>query len=431
MLSNIESSPINFTEGDAATQITNTVTVSDTDNVNMTSAVVRITSNYVKGEDVLSYTKVGSITGSFDASTGKMTLTGNDTKANYQSALRSVAYLNTSNNPDTSLRTVSFTVSDGSANSNIEKREIKVTAVDDPPVISFQFRPITIKENKTLTLTISQLYPFISDPDNPDSTLSVSYSYKGDNLKLISKTDTSIRIKPKENWFGLDTVTVTVSDGTLSTTASFAVNVLFVNNPPRFDNLPTGLTVKGGDTTKVNIFNWVSDVETPDDSLKYNFTAGNDSLLYSFNTGSGVLSLYSTGDYAGATDITIGVTDKNGGTADIVIAVNVEAKITGIKALAGTIPKDYEVYQNYPNPFNPTTVIRYGLPEESKVVIRIYNILGQQVSTLFSGTERAGYYEETFNANQLSSGIYIYTVAAESAVGSRRFSTVRKMILLK
>jgi hypothetical protein len=229
----------------------------------------------------------------------------------------------------------------------------------------------------------------------------------------------------------LDTVTVKVSDGILSTTASFAVDVLFVNNPPRFDNLPASLTVMGGDTTKVNIFNLVSDVETPDDSLQYNFTATNDSLLYNFNPGSGVLKLYSIAGYDGTTKLNIGLTDKNGGTADTLITVKVEGKITGIKALAGMIPKDYKVYQNYPNPFNPSTIIRYGLPQESSVVIKIYNILGQQVSTLFSGTQRAGYYEKTFDASRLSSGIYIYTVVAESTGGSRRFSIVKKMILLK
>jgi len=89
------------------------------------------------------------------------------------------------------------------------------------------------------------------------------------------------------------------------------------------------------------------------------------------------------------------------------------------------IPTEYALYQNYPNPFNPTTKIRYQLPKESKVVIKIYNILGSEVLELVNENKEPGIYEVEFNASNLSSGTYIYKISSEN------FVQTKKMILLK
>ena len=89
------------------------------------------------------------------------------------------------------------------------------------------------------------------------------------------------------------------------------------------------------------------------------------------------------------------------------------------------IIKDFKLYQNYPNPFNPSTKIRYQLPQESKVVIKIYNILGAEVFELLNEKKEAGIYEVEFSANNLSSGSYFYRIIADNFVQSK------KMILLK
>jgi len=89
------------------------------------------------------------------------------------------------------------------------------------------------------------------------------------------------------------------------------------------------------------------------------------------------------------------------------------------------IPTEYALYQNYPNPFNPTTKIRYQLPKESKVVIKIYNILGSEVLELLNKNKEPGIYEVEFNASNLSSGTYIYKISADN------FVQTKKMILLK
>lgn len=89
------------------------------------------------------------------------------------------------------------------------------------------------------------------------------------------------------------------------------------------------------------------------------------------------------------------------------------------------IPEVYGLEQNYPNPFNPNTVIRYSVPTEEFVTIKVYNMLGQEVRTLFSGRQFAGVHSVSFNASSLPSGVYFYSIQAGS------FAQVKKMMLLK
>lgn len=89
------------------------------------------------------------------------------------------------------------------------------------------------------------------------------------------------------------------------------------------------------------------------------------------------------------------------------------------------IPIEYSLLQNYPNPFNPSTKIKFGLPEESKVSLIIYNILGEQVSQLVNQQLKAGYHEIEFINTIHSSGIYFYRLQADD------FVETKKMILMK
>ena len=89
------------------------------------------------------------------------------------------------------------------------------------------------------------------------------------------------------------------------------------------------------------------------------------------------------------------------------------------------IPYNFELSQNYPNPFNPSTIIRYSVPSRSTVILKIFDILGGEVSTLINEDKDAGFYSVNFNASQLSSGIYFYQLQAGS------FNQVKKMILIK
>ena len=99
VLAAIEGTSLTYTENDPATAVTATLTASDVDNTNLTGATIQITGNYQNGQDVLSFTNTGTITGNWNAATGTLTLSGSDTVANYEAALRSVKYANTSETP--------------------------------------------------------------------------------------------------------------------------------------------------------------------------------------------------------------------------------------------------------------------------------------------------------------------------------------------
>src|SRR5207253_1353063 len=108
-----------YTENDAATAIAPAISLSDVDSTNLTGATIQISSNYVNGQDILAFTTQNGITGSFNAATGTMTLSGTATVAQYQTALQSITYFNNSDNPSGSTRTVSFQVNDGASANNL------------------------------------------------------------------------------------------------------------------------------------------------------------------------------------------------------------------------------------------------------------------------------------------------------------------------
>jgi hypothetical protein len=95
------------------------------------------------------------------------------------------------------------------------------------------------------------------------------------------------------------------------------------------------------------------------------------------------------------------------------------------------LPKDFELSQNYPNPFNPSTIIRYTLPTESKVTIKVYNLVGQEIRQLVNAAETAGIHEITFNAGSLASGVYFYRITAAASDGKREFVDTKKLMLIK
>jgi hypothetical protein len=105
--------------------------------------------------------------------------------------------------------------------------------------------------------------------------------------------------------------------------------------------------------------------------------------------------------------------------------------ITGIQSnQKNPIPDKFEVSQNYPNPFNPTTAIQFALPQAAKVSIKIYNMLGQEIKTLYSGDRGAGTYTVQWNGDNnfgrsVASGTYIYRVVTGQNV------VTKKMVLLK
>jgi endonuclease/exonuclease/phosphatase family metal-dependent hydrolase/DNA/RNA endonuclease YhcR with UshA esterase domain len=101
--------------------------------------------------------------------------------------------------------------------------------------------------------------------------------------------------------------------------------------------------------------------------------------------------------------------------------------LVGNEKESNTQPTGYSLEQNYPNPFNPTTNIQYSLAENSVVTLRVYDMLGREIATLVNGERlNTGSYTATFNASDLSSGMYIYQLSTAEGV-----QLTRKMMLIK
>jgi len=88
-------------------------------------------------------------------------------------------------------------------------------------------------------------------------------------------------------------------------------------------------------------------------------------------------------------------------------------------------PEDFVLFQNYPNPFNPVTLIKYNVPYPTNVSIKVFDVLGNEIALLVNENKSAGGYEVTFNASNLSSGIYFYKLITGNVTQSK------KMILMK
>ena len=98
--------------------------------------------------------------------------------------------------------------------------------------------------------------------------------------------------------------------------------------------------------------------------------------------------------------------------------------------LGMAIPEEFAIHQNYPNPFNPVTTLRYDLPENSRVNITIYDMMGREVKILINQTQDPGYKSIIWNATNdygkpVSAGIYLYQIQAGEYISTK------KMVLLK
>ena len=92
---------------------------------------------------------------------------------------------------------------------------------------------------------------------------------------------------------------------------------------------------------------------------------------------------------------------------------------------SAAMPTQYSLEQNYPNPFNPTTNIKFSVPQQGKFAVRVFDLLGREVATLFNGVVNAGVHSVTFNGDKLSSGIYFYNLVGD------KVNITKKMMLIK
>ena len=147
----------------------------------------------------------------------------------------------------------------------------------------------------------------------------------------------------------------------------------------------------------------------------------NDNVTLSANTTHKLVPNW--GDFADLF-LTIYVDEGNNGTIDDTLEII--NQVTGVGEDQGSlIPTEYRLEQNYPNPFNNSTVIKYSIPKEGVVTLKIYNAIGEEVATIVNETKQPGNYEVTFSTEQLTSGVYFYRLQAVD------FVQTKKMVLMK
>ena len=178
-----------YQEGSGAVGIDAGVSIADIDSPNLVGGTVRIV-GYVAGQDTLGFNAQSGISGNFDAATGVLTLTGTATLADYQQALRSITYLNSSTAPTTTPRTIQFSVSDGVSSSNLAPRTIQITAINTAPVVTVSTGGLSYTENSgELSIDPSIV---ISDSDSPSLTSAtvqlVGYLQGEDHLNVTPQT---------------------------------------------------------------------------------------------------------------------------------------------------------------------------------------------------------------------------------------------------
>jgi hypothetical protein len=310
-----------YTEGNPGVPVDPTLIVNDVDSLTLSSARVSIVGGLNNGQDVLEFTNTLLISGGYNATTGVLTLTGIATVAQYQSALRSITYRNTSNNPTTAPRSVEFVVNDGSLDSIARTQTVAVTAINNPPTIG-AVADVLMAQNAS-----SGPFAFtVGDVDNPASSLVVSAA--SSDLGVLpaaalvvggSGANRTITIN-SINASGTVVVTLTVNDGN-GGTASSTFRVV-VNDPPAVTT-PPDLTV---DEDTPNVVNPVTigDTETPPANLTVALQSSNPALIANdgnslfFTRGpGGLLSIHTVlaANVSGSSVITITVTDPLGQTA--------------------------------------------------------------------------------------------------------------------
>jgi len=324
---------LNYTENDIATVIDNTITLSDVDDTQIAGATISISNNFVSG-DTLGFTNQNEITGSYNSSTGVLTLSGTTSIANYQTALRSIAYSSSSDNPTNATRTISWQVTDansdgaGAQSSSAVTSTVNVTPVNDAPTISSNgggaTASVNVDENLTAVTTVTA-----TDAEGETLTFSKVGGTDADKFSIdISTGELVFNTAPDyENALDSDgnndyEVIIQVSDGTNNVTQTITVNVQNVgfgfSNPSSFSAAENQTSVGTATTNEQG------------GGVTYSIKAVDDHALFSIDSSTGEITFLAAPDFENALDIGTNniynitlIANDGGGDVEQAITVNV------------------------------------------------------------------------------------------------------------
>ena len=244
-LANIEGVPVSYTEGDPAVSITGNLSLDDLDDVNIESAIVSIGGN-LAADDVLNFTDQSSITGNYDSVNGILTLTGSASLVDYQAALQSITYVNTSDNPSDLTRTVTIQINDGDDNSNVVSRDINFTAVNDAPTTALVTLTSIAEDGGARLITQAELLANAIDIEG-DALTATGLTIDTGNGALIDNGDGTWSYTPVANDDTDVSFNYLVTDGTDNVVGTAMLDITPVNDAPT-TTTPVALTAIAEDS---------------------------------------------------------------------------------------------------------------------------------------------------------------------------------------
>jgi VCBS repeat-containing protein len=309
-LSNIETAALPDDAGSPPVPVTSSLKVSSPSTTTLVGAAVTISSGFAASEDVLGFVNQNGIAGSYDASTGVLTLTGTAPVADYQAALRSVVYSDSNGTaPTTGDRVISFQVNDGLAInflSNVVSRTVTVNP-NAAPIAG----DVGSSTDKNTPIDINVLGS-ASDPDG-DSVILTQVSTPGTKGSVSINVNDTVHYDPNGQFqtlvagqTALDSFTYSVSDGYSTATGTVTITIAGVNDPPVVANVEPGALSYTAQTSAVAVTSTLT-INDDDDatlsgatvSITSGFAAANDTLGFvnqngitgSYDTSTGVLTL--------------------------------------------------------------------------------------------------------------------------------------------
>jgi len=288
---------------------------------------------------------------------------------------------------------------------------------------------IVLAEDSPDTI-IAHLDSIFFDPDDDSLKFSAYCSSPGIVPIIDAQNRLIISLAPDSS--GEAVAIVTARDAWFTLHDTLFIQVLEINDPPIIVNLPD--TAFSCDTTlTIDLNQYGDDVDHPRSSLTWTADvepAFDDSLLVEIDNVNKLATFAARYIFSADVVVSFTVIDDSAAADTDTMIVRVKLPASVDNSHIPYRPQTYYLSQNYPNPFNPATFIQYQLPEKCHIVLKIFNMMGQEARSLVNGEEQAGYHEVKWDGKDnfgqlLPSGIYLAQLQAGS------FVATRKMVMLK
>lgn len=318
--------------------------------------------------------------------------------------------------------TIEFIVNDGT-NSTSLFVDVTVNNVNNIPELSANIlSPVNVDEGQSLEIQF-----MVTDVDvNDTHTFSAVGLPDGATINDVSGL---FSWTPTFSQSGQHQIIFIVTDNNSSSdTLIYQINVANINQAPVFGIVMPDTTVQIHNVPVTFSFTYTA-IDSDNDAITFFRQTGPDGSTIS---SSGVFTWTPNASDQGMEYAVVIIISDGFFIAQDIAVVRGSDTILGLESDNSQLPNDYSLLQNFPNPFNPTTNIRFTLPKESFVKLRVFNMLGEEVRLLVNQTLPAGIHSYDFDASNLSSGTYIYRIEADPSTSSGEgFVSMKKMLLVK